>query len=327
MRIQYVDGVRLRRALVAGCDYVQRQRAELNRINVFPVPDGDTGTNLALTASAVADRMRASRSRDAGEVAREAADAAILGARGNCGMILSHFLLGFAESIGNRPRLHAPDFADALHNAAEHVYAALEKPVEGTIITVMRDVAVAARAAGVRDFVELIEVLLTRAKESLEQTPDLLPQLKAAGVVDAGAKGFVHLMEGVVGYVHGDPFMALEHAPVFDAVAPAVANVEYPVESERYRFCTEALVRGGALPSADSVRGILREQGDSLIVIRGADVLKVHIHTDAPDDVSVICAASARSSRTRPKTWRPSTQRSAERRRRMCNWRVAPSAS
>jgi uncharacterized protein len=99
MRIQYLDGVRLRRALVAGCDYVQRQRAELNRINVFPVPDGDTGTNLALTASAIADRLRASRARAVGDVSRQAADAAIMGARGNCGMILSHFLLGFSDAV------------------------------------------------------------------------------------------------------------------------------------------------------------------------------------------------------------------------------------
>jgi uncharacterized protein len=285
MRIQYLDGVRLRRALVAGCDYVQRQRAELNRINVFPVPDGDTGTNLALTASAIADRLRASRARAVGDVSRQAADAAIMGARGNCGMILSHFLLGFSDAVRGRSRLTAAEFGAALHAAAEHVYRSLERPVEGTIITVMRDFAAAACDAAARDFAELIEVLLTTAKESLERTPDLLPQLKAAGVVDAGAKGFVHIVEGVVGFVHGDPFMALDRAPVFEEVAPVVANVEYPIENERYRFCTEALVRGDALPAGDELRRILRERGDSLIVVRGDDVLKVHIHTDEPDAV------------------------------------------
>ena len=139
MRIDYLDGPRLRRALVAGCDYVQRRRAELNRINVFPVPDGDTGTNLALTASAIAERLRPLRARSRVQVAREAADAAILGARGNCGMILSHFLLGFAQNLGERPRVCNPhEFARALDGAVEHVYRSLERPVEGTIITVMR---------------------------------------------------------------------------------------------------------------------------------------------------------------------------------------------
>jgi uncharacterized protein len=285
MRIQYLDGVRLRRALIAGCDYVQRQRAELNRINVFPVPDGDTGTNLALTAASVADRMRVSRSRSAGAVARDAADAAILGARGNCGMILSHFLLGFSNAVGDRARLLVPEFADALNAAVDHVYRALERPVEGTILTVMREAAVAAGEAGLYDFADLIELLLTRAKAALERTPDLLPQLRAAGVVDAGAKGFVHIMEGVVGFVHGDPFMALDAAPTFDAVEPAVARVEYPAENERFRFCTEALVRGGTLPAAADVRAALRERGDSLLVIRGQDILKIHVHTDEPERV------------------------------------------
>ena len=117
MAIQYLDGVRLRGALVAGCDFVQHRRAELNRINVFPVPDGDTGTNLALTAAAIADRLRVSRARSVAVTAREAAEAAILGARGNCGMILSHFLLGFSNSIGQRRRLNASEFAHALRDA------------------------------------------------------------------------------------------------------------------------------------------------------------------------------------------------------------------
>jgi uncharacterized protein len=285
MRIRYLDGGRLRRSLVAGCDFVQHNRAELNRINVFPVPDGDTGTNLALTASAIADRLRRSREARICLVAEDAADAAILGARGNCGMILSHFLLGFSDHIRSKHTLTTVEFTTALSGAVDHVYRSLDKPVEGTIVTVMRATAEEAERSKVKDFADLLEGLLVRARDALAHTPDDLPVLKAAGVVDAGAKGFVHLLEGIVSYMHGDPFVALNTAPVFDDVQAAAARVEYPAASERYRFCTEALVRGSALPEAAVVQDVLREQGDSLIVIRGVDVLKVHVHTDVPDEV------------------------------------------
>jgi uncharacterized protein len=285
MRIEYVDGVRLRRALVAGCDFVQHRRAELNRINVFPVPDGDTGTNLALTASAISDSLRGLDEPRLHVAAQAAAEAAILGARGNCGMILSHFLLGFSSAVADRVRIGAVEFAAALTSAAEHVYRSLERPVEGTIITIMREVADEATHADTRDFADLLELLLVRARDACRRTPDLLPVLRQAGVVDAGALGFVHLLEGVGAYVHGDPFSALEQTPAFDNVASAAARVEYPAASERFRFCTEALVRGHGLPDSDQVRSRLRDSGDSLIVIRGADVLKVHVHTDDPDAV------------------------------------------
>jgi DegV family protein with EDD domain len=282
MRIEYLDGARLRRALVAGCDFVQERRAELNRINVFPVPDGDTGTNLALTTAAIADHLRPSRERRLDMVAAQAADAAILGARGNCGMILSHFLLGFSAAVAGRDRVHAPAFARALIEAAEHVYRSLERPVEGTIITIMHEIADEVRTAQTRDFADLLEMMLVRARDACARTPDLLPALRQAGVVDAGALGFVHILEGVGAYVHGEPFTRLETSPAFSAGAAAA---EYPVANELYRFCTEAMVRGATLPPADDVRAVLRTRGDSLIVIRGGDMLKVHIHTDHPEDV------------------------------------------
>ena len=198
-------------------------------------------------------------------------------------MILSHFLLGFSDGIGGRARVHTREFTNALVHAVEHVYRSLEKPVEGTILTVMRATAEEARVGRTVDFADLLEALLAKAKEALDRTPDLLPALRAAGVVDAGAKGFVHLLEGAHAYLDGEPF---ETGAAFSAAdSVPVALVEYPSESENFRFCTEALVRGPALPDADTVRGILRSQGDSLIVIRGQDVLKVHIHSDDPDGV------------------------------------------
>jgi len=288
MKIAYLDGPRLRRSLLAASEYAQQARTELNRINVFPVPDGDTGTNLALTLRSISERVHATRDRSAGVVARAAADAGVMGARGNCGMILSHFLLGFADAVGERARLRVSDFTGALRAAAEHVYRALERPVEGTILTIIREVAERAEAVRTEDFAELLESLVDQAREALARTPDLLPRLREAGVVDAGATGFVRMLEGVVALVDGDPLVAASDAQHFDELPAAAATVDYPTDMEQYRFCTEALVRGrngDALPAEADVRTRLRPLGDSLIVIRSSDVLKVHVHTDEPDTV------------------------------------------
>ncbi|MGW8265590.1 MAG: DegV family protein [Longimicrobiales bacterium] len=275
----------MRRSLLAACEYTQLQRTELNRINVFPVPDGDTGTNLALTVQTIADHLKKNTAREFYAVADEAAQAAVLGARGNAGMMLSHFLLGFAEWTRGMGRISAQDFSQALRAGAERLQAALELPVEGTILTVMRDTARAALEAKVQDFQHLMDILVERARVSLARTPELLPPLKKAGVVDAGAKGFVHLLEGVVQYINGDPLVTLEGVPDFSGTVPAMGAVAYPQEREHYRYCTEALVRGPALPDWKTVQDRLRREGDSLIVIRSGEVLKVHVHTDEPEAV------------------------------------------
>ena len=284
MQIRYLDGPRLRRALLAACDYAQRQRAELNRINVFPVPDGDTGTNLALTLQSIADHVRPVRHPGVSVVAQEAAQGAVMGARGNCGMMLSHFLLGFADGLAERERIGTEELGLALTVGAEKLLAALERPVEGTILTVMRDAAAAARTSRAADFVALVDDIVQEARRSLASTPDLLPVLKKAGVVDAGAKGFVSLLEGVRLFVRGDP--AVPMRPEGNgASAPAVAVQEYAAEGEHYRYCTEALARGPDLPSQRAAQEALGGVGDSLIVIRAGDVLKVHVHTDEPERV------------------------------------------
>ncbi|HEX8906463.1 MAG TPA: DegV family protein, partial [Longimicrobiaceae bacterium] len=235
--------------------------------------------------SSIADRLRGGSETSMAVVARDASEAAVMGARGNCGMILSHFLLGFSDAVGERVRISVGEFAEILRKATEHVYHALEKPVEGTMITIMRAIADEAERLQHSDFVVLFERLLVRAREALASTPDLLPQLKAAGVVDAGAKGFVHLLEGISSFVAGDPVVAVDETPEWEAEpAFAAATVEY-AETEKYRFCTEALVRGKKIPGQDAVRAVLREKGDSLVVIRTGELLKVHIHTDEPDEV------------------------------------------
>ena len=141
---------------MAACDYAQQQRVELNRINVFPVPDGDTGTNLSLTLQAIADHIRGVSARSVGEVAQQAAQGAVLGARGNCGMMLSHFLLGFAENIEGRTRITTGELGEALSAGVDILYESLENPVEGTILTVMRDVATAVCKSAEDDFVPLM---------------------------------------------------------------------------------------------------------------------------------------------------------------------------
>lgn len=308
MRIAYLDGPRLRRSLMAGCDHVETQRRELNRINVFPVPDGDTGTNLALTVRAIRDHLVRDRSSGAGGVAREAAEAAVLGARGNSGMMLAHFLLGFADDVEALVRIDPARCARAMSAGIRSLDQAIDHPVEGTILTVVRETAQAARESAERDFVPFLEALLGQARASLARTPELLPVLKAAGVVDAGAKGFVHLLEGISEFVaRGDPRVdageVRERMAVvvgageaegtsgtapFEGASPA-SRATYESAGERYRFCTEALVRSpGAedvLPDQEEVRRVLRERGDSLVVVRSARVLKVHIHTDDPAGV------------------------------------------
>lgn len=290
MQIAYLDGPRLRRSLIAACAYAQGQRAELNRINVFPVPDGDTGTNLALTVQSIVDHLRTNEDRAVSAVAYGAAQGAVLGARGNCGMMLSHFLLGFAEGIGDRERIGTVEFSEALVVGVDRLYEALEDPVEGTILSVMRDAAVAAQSSNANDFVQLVNEVVDEARDSLARTPDQLAALKKAGVVDAGAKGFVSMLEGVSALVEGVAVVAeldgaRPSANGADGGAAAAALAEFPEDEEQYRFCTEALVRGDELPEQRTVRDVLKEMGDSLIVIRSGDILKIHVHTDDPEEV------------------------------------------
>jgi DegV family protein with EDD domain len=285
--IAYLDGPRLRRSLLAAAAYLRDQRGHLDRINVFPVPDGDTGTNLALTLESVAQGLVSSRERDVGAVAGRAADGAVLGARGNSGMLMSHFLLGLADALSDRDRIVPLVFAEAIRRGADAVEGALESPVEGTIVTVIRDTAKAATGHPGDDFLPLLERMVDAAQASLARTPELLPVLLEAGVVDAGAQGFVHLLEGVLGFVRGEHFVP-RHESELEAAAnelSAVARTAFPEGSQPYHYCTEGLVRGSDLPDRDHARATLGAFGDSLIVIRSGGLLKVHVHTDDPQAV------------------------------------------
>lgn len=288
MSITYLDGPRFKRAMLAACRHGQRVKGELNRINVFPVPDGDTGTNLALTLRSIAERLSRVGDRRVDRVAAAVAEGAVLGARGNCGMMLSHFLLGLSRDLDGTERVDTERFGGAFWAGAQTLENALDDPVEGTIVTVIRESAQEARDARTGDFAALMRTVRERAAHALARTPDLLPVLREAGVVDAGGKGFVSLLEGIVRLIEGaeEGAVVADGEPEADLDLPSpVALAEFPHrEGGRYRYCTEGLVEGPDLPTEDAVRGALRDGAEELIVIRTGQVLKVHLHTDQPED-------------------------------------------
>lgn len=283
--IRYLDGPRLARGFYAAADWVAASREELNRINVFPVPDGDTGTNFSLTLRAVADALRALGDAPLSVTATTAARAAVLGARGNSGMMLAHFLLGFAEGLGREETASANIVAAAVRQGADALETALDEPREGTILTVARDAAIAAEraAADSPDIADFISRLHAEAETALARTPDLLAVLKEAGVVDAGGMGFVRMVEGFMRVIHGDPILPATTPYEGEASVPAAFM---DIVSERdFQFCTEVLVRGTPLPPSNDVRAALHQFGGSVVVAVAGDILKIHVHTDTPDAV------------------------------------------
>ena len=268
-------------------------RDELNRINVFPVPDGDTGTNMCLTLRAVAGALRDLGDGDAPlplpYVAETMAQASVRGARGNSGMMLSQFLLGFREGVGERLRVSARELAHAIAIGFERLRSSLDEPMEGTILTVAREAAEeAGNAHAESDLRVFMSRIVHRAEAALQRTPELLAALKSAGVVDAGAKGFVRLLEGVKRLIE-EGHIAEGAVDRLGASSNAAAQTE--VEADRdYRYCTELLVRATALPDAADVRRALRAHGGSIVVLSTGDLLKAHIHTDQPDAVFQLAA-------------------------------------
>jgi len=284
--IRYVDGPRLARSLVAAADWVAAGREEINRINVFPVPDGDTGTNFSLTLRAVADALRALGDASLGATARTAARGAVLGARGNSGMMLAHFLLGVSERLEGMDQATAAEMAQAIRHGVDQLYGSMDDPREGTILTVARESAQAAEraAADSPDISAFMARMLAESEVALARTPELMAVLKEAGVVDAGGKGFVRMLEGVVRLIEGDPILP---APAFSEDGPGLvpaATIEVAAERD-FQYCTEVMLRGAQLPAANEVRAQIRNFGGSIQVVVAGDILKVHVHTDVPDAV------------------------------------------
>jgi len=286
-----LDGLRLSRTLEAGILRLLSCREHLDKINVFPVPDGDTGTNLAMTMHAVLGALRRSPDEHAGRTLTRVADAALDGARGNSGAILAQFLLGVADALGPVAVLSAANVANGVKAGADYARESLSEPREGTILTVLTDFAAAMQMqtdAGVTDLATIFRRGVDAAQRSLARTPELLEALRKANVVDAGAQGFVELVAGMRDYLeHGDdrePVLAELAVP--DARDQPAAGHEEDLE---YRYCTECVITG---PSVDRRR--LRERlssfGGSLVVAGLQQKVRVHIHVNEPADVFRVAA-------------------------------------
>ena len=283
--IAYLDGTRLRRALRAGIAAVLADQEHLNKINVYPVPDGDTGTNLALTLHAIMTALPASAPAHAGRFLTAVADASIDGARGNSGAILAQFLLGVADSGARSPQLDAAQLVAACASGASYAREAMSEPVEGTMLTVLDDFAEALNeklAAGERDIVSLFGAAHKAAAVSLANTPNLLDALRKAGVVDAGAAGFVDLLDGIAALLHD----GIEHElPDIDAGAEYAGEIAAGTDIDlKFRYCTECLV-GGEQIERRKLREQLSMLGDSLVLAGSHARIRVHIHTNDPDEV------------------------------------------
>ncbi len=281
MAIRYLDGRRLSRAVIAGARFVADRAEPLNKINVFPVPDGDTGTNVASTLQKIAAGISRVRQRHIRDMSRALADEAVGGARGNSGAILAQFFCGFSEGLPDTPRISADDFGAAVVRASDSAYGAIARPVEGTILTVIRDWSsyVARHAREVRDFGELLPDSLAEAKRSLENTPKQMKALAKAGVVDAGGQAFVYLIEGIVRYLREAARRGIVEAPAEEVKA---AVFDRTSESILFRYCTEVLLEGDRI-DRDTLRREAALLGDSIVVAGGATRVRLHVHTNEPE--------------------------------------------
>jgi DAK2 domain fusion protein YloV len=243
---------------------LEASRSRIDDLNVYPVPDGDTGTNLALTVGAVVDALEAGTGDDRAAIAHEVSRAALMGARGNSGVILSQIVRGAAESLAV-----SDDVAAALRSASDAAYRAVKKPVEGTMLTAIRELAEEAEAGGD------LAALVARGDACVARTREMLPVLAEAGVVDAGAAGLVEIVRGIAGVLTGEP---LPPAPADERVSSVEA---VHLGLSEFKYCTAFVVEGEGL-DADEIESELEPLGDSILVVGDPTALKVHVHTDDP---------------------------------------------
>lgn len=293
MAIYFFDGDDLKLMLQGAVDLLGQSKEEINALNVFPVPDGDTGANMHQTLVSAVNEVLRVNSNHIGLVAEAAARGALMGARGNSGVILSQVLHGFARTLSTKEKASASDITSALENGAQSAYRAVMTPVEGTILTVVRKSAEGAAGQRSSDLRRIMVAVLKQAFTALQETPDLLPALKQAGVVDAGGKGFVVILEGIL--------RALKSAsPAAKALPPALLKAEKTittvtpaefsehVQAIKFNYCTELLVKNDNLP-LEKIRNELSPYGDSLMVVGEKGLVKVHIHTNHPGLVLEYC--------------------------------------
>lgn len=288
-----IQGKVLRDAIISGANHIANNRQKVDALNVFPVPDGDTGTNMSMTISAAKRELeRLDDSATVEEVSKTAASALLRGARGNSGVILSLLFRGFSKGLAGKKSAVADDIANALTLGVEAAYKAVMKPTEGTILTVSRAAAETAResAAGFgEDVVGLWDKITESASQMLDKTPDMLPVLKKAGVVDAGGKGFLVVLEGMQSVFKSGVIIPLDGDTTRPVSSPSAEGAaffkdEHGFEGEiTFTYCTEFIVlRREISQNALALRAFLETIGDCVVVVEDDDIIKVHVHTDHP---------------------------------------------
>jgi uncharacterized protein len=304
-RISVFDGQDLKKALLAGAAWLEEHREAINALNVFPVPDGDTGSNMSATMQAAMRGIAESNETSAGVIAAKVAHGALMGARGNSGVILSQTLRGLAQGLDKKQTFAAPDLATALQEASTLAYRAVLKPVEGTILTVVRESAEAAKISAERgdDLVGLMQEVVTAARQSVARTPDLLPILKQAGVVDAGGQGFCTILEGVWRYIRGESAQLEASLPLTSTPFPGTgvpgqaptwpagkggdtrAKKGRVTIEEEFGYEVVFLLRGENL-DVEGIRQTIIDMGGVSTVVAGDEkMLKIHTHTPWPGKI------------------------------------------
>ena len=284
IQIKYINGIRFKRFIMTSAQRIIQNKEHLNDINVFPVADGDTGTNLAITMSNIVEGVQDFCQSSFDLTIQRIAKSALKGARGNSGAILAQFFQGLAEATRGMKRLNTVAFSQAALKAAEQADMAIAEPAEGTIITVMKDWAnyINQFAHKTPDFVELFKSSLNKARKSLLETPEKLAILKHAGVVDAGAEGFVNLLEGIVDYIEFGRLRKMKPEAVIPLTIYRDNSYIRSLENSKFRYCTECLLEGESLD-----RNIIKERlvnlGNSQVVAGSEEQIRIHIHTNKPD--------------------------------------------
>nr|WP_231618207.1 MULTISPECIES: DAK2 domain-containing protein [unclassified Fictibacillus] len=283
--------------VLEGASNLTRNAAMVDALNVFPVPDGDTGTNMNLTITSGAKEVEKNTSSQIGAVASAFAKGLLMGARGNSGVILSQLFRGFSKSIEGKETINAAEFANAFDKGVETAYKAVMKPVEGTILTVAKDAAKKAvkEAKKSDDILYIMKELVKESKASLNRTPDLLPVLKEVGVVDSGGQGLVTVYEGFLAVLEGKELPKVSvNAPSMGELVNAEhhkAQMHMKTEDIHFGYCTEFMVRFEEKKIKNNpfdeinFRNELSQHGDSLLVVADEDVVKVHIHTEQPGNM------------------------------------------
>ena len=291
--MEKINGLVLAEMIDLGSKNLAKNAEKINSLNVFPVPDGDTGTNMNLSMSSGAKETAANVVENIGELGKSFSKGLLMGARGNSGVILSQLFRGMSQHIADKKEVNAKEFADAIQNGVSIAYKAIIKPVEGTILTVAREAAEAGlkAAENTTSVVEVMEAIYVEAQASLKRTPDLLPILKEVGVVDSGGQGLVCVYQGFVAALKGEKIEGLE------SVETNVVDMQFEDDHDMdfmspedivYGFCTEFTVRLDKEKKEfdeDKFRADMSKFGDSLLVISDSEYVKIHVHTETPGEV------------------------------------------